>query len=206
MCLKNADSNEPENRRTGESAPVAVSPFRRFAPSPALGTPSITQRLTLLYVASTTALLLLAAGFLYWTLKRNLDHTRLALLGSKIEVLRLLLREPDKSAVLASEVEHEASENHPLRYYLRILDEQGQMLLETPGMKGLVAATLFPAPVEVTDEPLNRIEEMSLAGRSFLLVSVGPRPGPPARRRGHCKSRSIPPPAPLCWPTIAANS
>mgnify|MGYP001573231835 CR=1 FL=1 len=172
MCLKNADSNEPENRRTGESAPVAVSPFRRFAPSPALGTPSITQRLTLLYVASTTALLLLAAGFLYWTLKRNLDHTRLALLGSKIEVLRLLLREPDKSAVLASEVEHEASENHPLRYYLRILDEQGQMLLETPGMKGLVAATLFPAPVEVTDEPLNRIEEMSLAGRSFLLVSV----------------------------------
>lgn len=133
---------------------------------------SITRRLTLLYVASSAALLVLAAGFLYWTLKRNLEHTRHALLASKIEVLRGLLREPDQAQALASEVEHEASESHPLRYFLRILDDQGDVLLETPGMKDLVAAAQFPASVEPTASPLNHIERSSLQGRSLLLLSI----------------------------------
>ncbi len=134
---------------------------------------SITRRLTLLYVASTLALLVLSAGFLYWTLKRNLDHTRHGLLASKIEVLRLLLREhPEKAEVLVSEVEHEASASQPLRYYIRILDLQGQTLIETPGMKDLLPVSRFPAPMEADDEPLNHIAQALRHHGSFLLLSV----------------------------------
>ncbi|MBM3841346.1 MAG: HAMP domain-containing protein [Verrucomicrobia bacterium] len=144
---------------------------------------SITRRLTLLYVASTAALLVLAAGFLYWTLTRNLEHTRHALLASKIEVLRRLLREPDKAQALASEVEHEASESHPLRYFLRILDGQGRVAIETPGMNGLAAVDLFPAPAETAAAPLRNIVQKSLAGRSFLLLSVSATAGAAGEER-----------------------
>jgi two-component system heavy metal sensor histidine kinase CusS len=133
---------------------------------------SITRRLTLLYVASTTALLLLAGGFLYWNLKRSLEATRHALLASKVEVLRRLLREqPDKAEVLANEVEHEASESQPLKYYIRVLDVQGRALLETSRMNELAPAALFPTPVEATvDLRRNIASRLRLRG-DFLLLS-----------------------------------
>lgn len=142
MCSKKAESNPPET----------VS--RRMRPViPPMHRPSIARRLTLLYVASTAALLLLAAGFLYWALKRDLEHTRHGLMASKIEVIRRLLRDqPEKADVLASEVEHEASESQPLKYYIRVLDPQGRALHETPGMSGLVSTSRFPPPVEVADD------------------------------------------------------
>lgn len=134
---------------------------------------SITRRLTLLYVACTVALLVLSAGFLYWTLKRNLEATRHGMLASKVQVLRLLLREhPDKAEALDSEVEHEASASQPFKYYIRILDLQGQTLLETPGMKDFLPVSSFPAPLEATDEPLNHFAQELRHHGSFLLLSV----------------------------------
>lgn len=132
---------------------------------------SITRRLTLLYVASTAALLVLADGFLYWTLKRSLDATRHAMVASKIEVFRLLLQDPDKTDVLASEVEHEASEGGPLKYYVRILDPEGQILHETPGMAALPLSA-FAAPVEITANPMDTIKRTLQGHESFLLLSV----------------------------------
>jgi two-component system heavy metal sensor histidine kinase CusS len=130
---------------------------------------SITRRLTWLYVASTGALLVLAAGFLYWTLKRDLEHTRHGLMASKIEVLRLLLREqPGKAEALASEVEHEASESQPLKYYIRIVDEQGRVMHETPGMSGLAVAR-FPPPVEIAAD-LRRSVGPNLRQQGRLLL------------------------------------
>lgn len=156
MCSKNADI----------VGPPAVPPCRPRAWS-------ITRRLALFYMASTIALLVLSAGFLYWTLKQNLDATRHAMLASKLEVLRLLLREqPDKTDVLVNEVEHEASASQPLKYYIRILDRQGQALLETPGMKDLLPISRFPAPVEATNESLNSIVRELRQHASFLLLSV----------------------------------
>lgn len=86
---------------------------------------SVQRRFTALYAGSTAVLLLLVVGFLYWALERSLDARDHALVVSKAQVLQLLLREqPDATDVLASEVSHEATEG-PLRYFLRILDEEG---------------------------------------------------------------------------------
>ena len=156
MCLKNAEA---------VARPVASSGRPRAW--------SITRRLTLLYVASTVALLGLSTGFLYYTLKRNLETTRQGMLASKVQVLSLLLREhPDKAEALDSEVEHEASASQPFRYYIRILDLQGQTLLETSGMEDLLPAASFPAPLEATDEPLNHLTQKLQPDGSFLLLSI----------------------------------
>lgn len=114
---------------------------------------SLTGRLTRHYVISTSGLLIVAAGFLYWALDRSLGAQDRAHVVSKALVMQLLLREySDKPEVIANEVEHEASENQPMRYFLRILDDRGQTLVETSGMKQLLPVEAFPAaaPEEAT--------------------------------------------------------
>jgi len=133
---------------------------------------SITRRLTLLYVVSTAVLLLAAGGFLYETLQRNLEHTRRGLLAGKLEVLRLLLREhPRQAEALANEVEHEASASQPLKYYIRLLDEHGRAVLETPGMSPRLPPGLFPAPRSALGEARPEAETGRRRG-ALLLVSA----------------------------------
>ncbi len=163
MCSKNAET------KINETANRADSAMRRFTGS--LHPRSITRWLTLHYVVWTAALLCLAVGFLYWTLKHSLDHARHGMLASKSEVLRVLVRDPGKAAVLANEVEHEAAESLPFRYYARVMDDQGRVLLETPGMKELPPPALFPPPVEDA-EPQLGIRRMVWAERTLLLLSV----------------------------------
>jgi hypothetical protein len=142
---------------------------------------SITLRLTLLYVASTGLLLLLAAGFLYWALQRSLDARDHALLVSKLQVLRLLLREqPQATDVLTNEIEHEASAS-PLRYFMRILDDDKRVLIETPGMKELLPLSVFPAPLASAPAQPSEVTDKVGHHGTFLLLSArtvlgGPEP------------------------------
>lgn len=133
----------------------------------------IAHRLTLLYAGTTTILLLMAAGYLYWGLRESLAREDRALVLGKFNVLRLLLREhQDKTEALASEIEHEAPANELLKYYLRVLDARGQPLIETPEMAGLLPVASFPLPL-----PLSRGIPPVLArdfgsGRSYLLLAA----------------------------------
>ena len=134
---------------------------------------SLAPRLPRHYLVSTTLLLLLAAGFLYWSLERSFAARDQGLVSSKAQVMQLLLREyHDRPDVIASEVIHEASTSQPLKYYLRILDDQGRTLIETTGMDALPPPAVFPpsaalpAPVDGGDDPV-----LHRHG-SFLLVAV----------------------------------
>jgi two-component system, OmpR family, heavy metal sensor histidine kinase CusS len=145
---------------------------------------SITGRLALLYVGATALLLLLAAGYLYWGLQTSLARSDRALILGKLQVLRLLLREPpDRSDVLASEIEHEAAANELLKYYLRVLDERGGVLLETGGMAGLLPVMDFPAPARLSaGEPaIGRRTQPS--GRTYLLLAAEAAAGPAGTER-----------------------
>ena len=133
---------------------------------------SVSRRFTLLYAGSTTALLLLAVGFLYWALERGLEERDRALVASKVNVLRLLLREhPDATDVLTSEVSHEATEG-PLHYYLRVLDERGQVLIETPGMQTRLPPGDFPPPAVLLPLPPRDAAAHMRQHGEFLLLSV----------------------------------
>jgi two-component system, OmpR family, heavy metal sensor histidine kinase CusS len=134
---------------------------------------SITRRLTMLYVASTAALLVLAAGFLYWTLKHNLEHTRQGLLASKLEIFRrLLLEHPTESEVLINEVEHEASGSQPFKYFIRIIDHTGYTHIETTGMSDLVRHEWFPPPIETGADLRATVPRHLVYRGSSLLVSA----------------------------------
>ena len=148
--------------------PVALPPARPFL----LRGWSITGRLTLLHLATTAILILLASSFLYWGLQRSLTEQDNALLTGKIRILQLLLRDhSDQADMLINEVEHEAAESQTLKYYLRILDSQGRRQLETPGMQALLPARIFPPPA-ATRQPQVGATWTSDPGRTFLLLSA----------------------------------
>lgn len=133
---------------------------------------SIARRFRALYAASTAALLLLTGGFLYYTLERSLDVRDHALLASKVQVLRVLLREEARHRdVLVSEVEHEATESG-LRYYIRILDEPGRVLIETPGMKESVPAVAFGDPAPASAAAVENVGHHAQWREPFLLLSI----------------------------------
>jgi two-component system heavy metal sensor histidine kinase CusS len=133
---------------------------------------SITARLTWLYAGSTAIVLLLAAGYLHWGLTQSLAREDRALVAGKLQVLRLMLREqPDNPAMLAGEIEHEASANELLKYYLRVLDARGRVLMETTGMSGLLPVHAFPVPAPLEDGAPPIVERSFLPGRSYLLTA-----------------------------------
>jgi len=133
---------------------------------------SITQRFTLLYVSSTTLLLIMAVGYLNWALVRNMDARDHALVVSKAQVLRLLLRErPDNLDVLRSEIEHESTEG-PLRYYLRILDVQGAVVMETPGMDTALPVEWFPPPAPDVPSPPSLEARNVRHHDPFIMLSI----------------------------------
>ncbi|MBI4622973.1 MAG: heavy metal sensor histidine kinase [Verrucomicrobia bacterium] len=144
---------------------------------------SIISRLTLLYVVSTTVLLLGTAGYLDWVVRHNLDAQNHALVASKVRVLRTLLRSPqDQTQVLASEIEHESGEEQPVKYYLRILDGGGgRVLIETKGMSEFVPVDQFPPPVGGSDKPLVSHERELRPSEIFVLAAAEAPLGTPGR-------------------------
>ena len=106
---------------------------------------SIAGRLSLLHASKTLVLVAATGGVLYWGLARELRQQDAKLVASKLTVLEHLVSTfPLNSEAIESEVEHEAGEEGPLRYFLRILEPSGRLVLETPGMPPELAMEAFP--------------------------------------------------------------
>jgi len=96
---------------------------------------SLAARLTLWYSVFSFGLLLAATAYLYWALVKNLDREDDGVLQDQIHILQVLLREhPEDSAGIRQEVEVESGARKHSRIYIRILDESGVTMAETPGM------------------------------------------------------------------------
>lgn len=106
---------------------------------------SIAGRLSALHAWKTLVLVAVTGGVLYWGLTRELRRQDAKLVASKLTVLEHLVSSfPLNSEAIESEVEHEAGEEGPLRYFLRILEPSGRVVLETPGMPPDLAVDAFP--------------------------------------------------------------
>ncbi|MGC8888137.1 MAG: heavy metal sensor histidine kinase [Verrucomicrobiia bacterium] len=133
---------------------------------------SITSRFTFLYVISVLILLVFAAGFLYWTLKQNLELSRRGLLKTKVEIIRkLLYDQPQSYQALVNEIEHEADSSYPIKYYIRIIDAEGKILTQTPEFGKIVPVTMFPEPATDDNLIFNNINRTVFNTQSFLLLS-----------------------------------
>jgi two-component system heavy metal sensor histidine kinase CusS len=119
--------------RNGPDAPVAAW--------------SLAARLTAWYAGSAFALVLGATGFLYLAAVRNLDRLDDRLLGDRVRVLQsVLVNQPGDTAALRREVAEEWEAHQRAEIHVRILDEEGGVLVETPGVSQLLPSSSFPEP------------------------------------------------------------
>jgi two-component system heavy metal sensor histidine kinase CusS len=134
---------------------------------------SITGRLTLLYTLSAFGVLVLATVFLYWVLVSNLEREDNEFLADKIRILRgILQKHPDNIEALKEEVKWEGAALEPPEYYIRILDEEGRTLMETPGMSSIITASLFRATISAAKVPKRGIKWKSHDGKLYLLKAA----------------------------------
>jgi two-component system heavy metal sensor histidine kinase CusS len=154
---------------------------RVFPPSWPLG-----RRLTVLYALALFILLALSAGFLDWVLRTDLRHDTNQFLVAELQSMRTLMRQrPDDLKAWRDEVAREAASLPGYtRYYARILDEQGNTIVESPGMDKIVAAKDFPEalPAFVLN-PAGGIDRRIQDGRLFLLGAQWVELGSPDVRR-----------------------
>ncbi len=133
---------------------------------------SLAARLTAWYAGSAFLLVLGVTGFLYWALVSNLDREDNEILADKVHILRAILRnKPDNLAAMREEVEWQTARQH-ITYWVRVLDEAGRVLLETPGMADHLPPSKFPAPSPPDARPSGGAEVETAAGQVFLVVAA----------------------------------
>lgn len=131
---------------------------------------SITTRLTILITASCFTILLASGYFLYWTVEKSLDSEAAQFLADKVFVLRAIAQDrPDDHAALDEETRIEGAARRFSRYYVRILDQAGRTIIETPGMRDVLAPQTFPAP-DTADAPWERKRELDLPGGQTIAA------------------------------------
>src|SRR5438094_2396975 len=105
---------------------------------------SIAWQLILLFTLATALLLASGLGVFYWLVVRHAFAEDNAVLADKISALSADLHEsgPD---IFAEELRgHRASEHSA--YWIRMLDAEGRIYAETPGMSHLLPPEIFPPP------------------------------------------------------------
>ncbi len=131
---------------------------------------SLAARLTAWNAGSAFVLILAAIGFLYWALRSSLDREDDHLLADKVRVLRgVLVNRPGDTAAVKQEVEEAFHARQHTPVFVRILDGDGRVMAESPGMGGLLPTTAFPAPVE---EPGDGADYHPASGRAFRVLAV----------------------------------
>ncbi len=92
-------------------------------------------RLTAAYALAGLFLVFLATASLYLLTINEMERSTRLFLDDKLNVLRTMLRErPNDWDALQEEIQLESAARRYERFYIRLLDEQNQTLLTTPGM------------------------------------------------------------------------
>ena len=134
----------------------------------------IAWRLAFLYALSLFLLLAIAAGFLDWILTSDMQRSNDRALAVEMQSLRSLLKQrPDDLQAWREEIEREAigSVSGYARYYVRILDQQWNTILETPGMTAAVDLRSFPAPEPAHSKEVTGVFVRGADGRPFMVAS-----------------------------------
>ena len=109
-------------------------------------------------------LILVVTGFLYATLSQKLDQEDTQFLVDKVFVLRSILsKRPGDDEALQEEVDWEGAARRFTKFYVRVLDLGGRVVMESRNIPDSLRAVRFPEPI-----PANVLPQKS------RLVRVGP--------------------------------
>ncbi len=108
---------------------------------------SISARLTFMFAGATVFLLALSEGSLYFMLSRNVMEQGRRFLADKLSVVQLILaNQPGRMEPLREEVQWETGAKLHARFFSRVLDSSGGVIIETQGMSALFLDAPFPRP------------------------------------------------------------
>ena len=143
---------------------------------------SIARRLTILYTVCTLLLLSTSTIFLDQILVTDMSREDSQFLAAEVLHLRMLLeRYPDNVSLWREEVEREtrASELAYMKYYVRILDHNGNIEIETPGMDRIVTQSSFPAPPDANETLDKGIKAVGKDNTPLLVMAAQVNSQPP---------------------------
>lgn len=138
-------------------------------------------RLTAGYAISGLLTVFFATAGLYLVLVTELERSTDLFLADKLNVLRTMLRErPNDLDALREEVELESAARRYEQFYIRLLDEKGTPLMETPGM-----AEQLDMPQSMA-QPRARFDHAvamgGRQGRPFRVISAAVPVGSPPEK------------------------
>lgn len=151
---------------SSKTAPDGPGP----APTPARQPWSLAARLTAWYAGSAFLLVTLVTLYLYWAMTTNVDREDDALLADQARVVQAVLRQrPGDAAAVRQAVEDTWGARQYEKTYVRVLDEGGHVLVESPGLERVLSPASFPAP---TGEPGRGADVRTGDGRVYRVVAV----------------------------------
>ena len=134
---------------------------------------SLALRLTAWYVSSSFAILLIATISLYLILIGHLRREQDAFLADKVRIIcDMLERRPENLGDLNEEVEQTWAPRQYARFYVRIIDQTGTVISESPSMNAHLAMAAFPGPVALGRGVAAPVSLTGLAGGWFRAVSA----------------------------------
>lgn len=144
---------------------------------------SISGRLVLHFTVTTSSIMLLSMGLVYWALARHSNSQDSNYIRDRMRVIRADIGDdfPDATQ-LQKEVEAFDDGSRPPRHWTRILDDNWNVLAETRGMSKTLPPPIFTRPASVRNRAPETLDYRTPDGHWYLLTSawVGPRD-----REGH---------------------
>ena len=154
-----------------------MSLTNRLEPDTRSGSWSLALRLTAWYVGISFAILLVATISLYIILIGNIRREQDQFLEAKVNTVRDMLQtHPEDIADLKEEVEQSWAPKQFARAYVRVLDESGRVLVESPRMSERFDPADFP-PVAPQSAVLHGSSIKSRTGITYRGVSATGRIG-----------------------------
>lgn len=139
---------------------------------------TITTRVTVAITLMTFCILMLMSTLLYFSLQRTLDKAGHQFLLDEAATIRDILRnQPNDIDALKQEVIWNPAPNkwrkdRAFFYYIRILSEDGHLILASPHMTATMQQAPFPRAVSLQDMPRRAQHWQSASGESYLLLSL----------------------------------
>lgn len=144
---------------------------------------SITNRITFFYTLSTLAIIALIVILLYMTLTNLLSRTSNQFLFDELAVITNILKtDPTNTDAIEQEVywTPPPHEEHAFIYYIRVLDQQHKVLIETPGMRNKLVGAVFPKRFKPNKYETNIKRWLSPDGKYYLLMMARVKPDKPS--------------------------
>jgi two-component system, OmpR family, heavy metal sensor histidine kinase CusS len=110
---------------------------------------SISSQLVLLFTLASLLLLSCGLGVFYWLVVRHAFEEDNAVLADKTFALKADLSSANGPKLLDAEINARRAGEHGT-YWIRLLDQHGQTVVETSGMSDLLAASVFPPAAKST--------------------------------------------------------